>query len=358
MKILFVSNQFGYGAAKMLLFVARGLQNKEHKVYVLVLGDAGKFDYLAEGINVIYTKGQATNPVTKLYKDIKFVYHYASLLKPDILASFLVTPNFITTIVGKLLNIPSVISERVDPFVEYENSSAFSRFQRKITNFATGAVFQTEGAAKFYRECLRERSVVIPNPIEIIEEIQPIDYKNMPKEIISLGRLNNQQKRLDVTLEAFAIFHESHPDYKLRIYGGGKDETYLHRYIHNLGIDDCVILMGISKKSVIDLAKGGIFLITSDYEGISNSLLEAMAVGLPVVSTDHSPGGARLLISDHQNGLLVPIRNKQATAKALCEFADNIDLASICGRNAKEVTMRFHPEKILDSWEKYLKSFK
>lgn len=354
MNITFVSNPFGYGAAKMLLFIAKGLQQNGHNVEVLVLGDSGKFDYLAEGVSVVYTKQTNNNPYQKLYRDIKFVYVQTKIFKTDVIVSFLGTPNFVSTIVSRLRGVPSVISERVDPFVEYKDSSTLSKIQKRITNYATGAVFQTTGAAEFYSKRLQKRSIVIPNPIQIPEDISPIDYYTLPREIISLGRLNNKQKRLDITLEAFALFHKIHPEYILRIYGGGRDESYVKGYIDRLNLADSVMLMGVSRDSYRDLSKGGIFLITSDYEGISNSLLEAMAIGLPVVSTDHSPGGARLLITDHQNGLLVPPGDINAIVNALCKYADNVEFVKQCGMNATKVKDRFHPDVIISAWECYL----
>jgi glycosyltransferase involved in cell wall biosynthesis len=95
------------------------------------------------------------------------------------------------------------------------------------------------------------------------------------------------------------------------------------------------------------------FLITSDYEGIANAMLEAMAVGLPVVSTDSSPGGARMVITDHVDGLLAPVGDCEKITVAMCEYAANPELAQTCGNNAKNVIRRFDPQVIIDAWEEY-----
>ena len=95
-------------------------------------------------------------------------------------------------------------------------------------------------------------------------------------------------------------------------------------------------------------------MITSDFEGISNSLLEAMAVGLPCVSTDSTPGGARMLIRNRENGLLCPIRDPNSIADALSEFADNPFLAEQCGRCAKSVLKEYAPSRLIDLWEQYI----
>ena len=141
----------------------------------------------------------------------------------------------------------------------------------------------------------------------------------------------------------------------LKLYGKGNDEEKINEWAKEKGIIDKIKFMGLTSHPMQDIVNDGIFLITSDFEGISNSLLEAMAVGLPCVSTDHTPGGARLLIQDHENGLLAPIGDSHALAKALCEFAENSDLAIKCGENAKDVLIRFSPERIIDMWEDYIK---
>ena len=95
-------------------------------------------------------------------------------------------------------------------------------------------------------------------------------------------------------------------------------------------------------------------IITSDFEGISNALLEAMAIGMPCVSTDHTPGGARLLIKHGENGLLSPIGDIESLANNMNKFADDSEFAEKCGRTAMDVVTRFSPEKIIDKWEEYI----
>ena len=112
--------------------------------------------------------------------------------------------------------------------------------------------------------------------------------------------------------------------------------------------------MGLTTQPMQDIAHDGMFLITSDFEGISNSLLEAMAVGLPCVSTDHTPGGARLLIQSGENGLLAPVADPIGLSEAMCRFAEDKLLAHKCGENAKDVVNRFAPDRMIDMWENYI----
>ena len=356
MNITFINDNLGYGGAeKVLITVAKGLKVKGHNISIINLNTSHRgVHYDLSGIRIItanlhYGKGIKVN-----FNYARFTIRAARLLKSDVLIGFKTFSNFCASVSGKVLGIPSIISERADPYVEFKKIRLLTRFKLFCINHATGAVFQTNGARGFYSRHLQRSSMVIPNPILIEKEIPIINYDIRPKTIVSMGRLENKQKRLDIMIKAFAIFHSNYPDYSLHIYGNGEDEQLLLKLISDFNLQNSVKLLGVSKNSLNDLSKEGIFIITSDYEGISNSLLEAMSVGLPVVSTDHSPGGARLLITDHENGLLVSMGNAEAVAAALGEYAKNHDLIKKCGQNAKKVLERFNVRKIIDEWNSYI----
>ena len=155
-------------------------------------------------------------------------------------------------------------------------------------------------------------------------------------------------------IKAFALFSKRYPEWTLKLYGQGSDVELIKNWCKNEGVAEKVLFMGLSKHPMIDTNNAGMFLITSDYEGISNSLLEAMAIGLPCVSTDSTPGGARMLINNMSNGLLVPVGDPQKIADAMALFACNPTFAAKCGDAAKGVITRFDPAITLDKWEDYL----
>lgn len=357
-RILFVSDAFGYGGAeKQLAFVAEGLLSRGHTVAICNLNSI-KHDeggrVVDERIRVFVADITYKNAIKSNYDYVAFARNAAKIFKPDVIVGFKQLASFCAAVVGKLESIPSVISERADPFRAYKGASVTTRIKLWFINHADGGVFQTGLASTFYSAKIRENSAVIPNPIFINGEIPSIDYSHLPKTIVSLGRIANKQKRLDVMLDAFEAFHRLHPEYILKIYGNGEDEELLKQWIQEKELAESVKMMGVSKQPLTDMSREGIFLITSDFEGISNSLLEAMACGLPVVSTDHTPGGARLLINDGENGLLVPMGDSNAICKALCLYADDTSLAERCGRNAMKVLERFSPDNMLDKWETFL----
>lgn len=356
MRITFVTNSLGVGGSeKMILFVANGLVNKGHEVSIINLNtNKDLTNANSETIKIINADIEYKNAIVTNYEQVKFVVKNAKALKSEILVGFLFIGNFCSSIAGKILRIPTIISERADPFHENANISGITKIKLTCINRADGAVFQTEGASQFYCESLRKKSCVIPNPISLPSGFLCKKIENKENTVVSLGRLDNMQKKVDVTLRAFEKFRKSHPDYRLLIYGKGPDEEKLKRLAVELKLDDSVIFKGVSKTPLKDLNEEKIFIITSEYEGISNTLLEAMALGLSVVSTDHSPGGARLLIQDKENGLLVPTNDVDGLANALSLYANDEALAIRCGKEARKVLQRFSPETIIIQWEKYI----
>ena len=357
-KILFITNSMGFGGAeKMLTFVASSLSNRGHQCCIVNLNTIG--DYINEkkqSVNdaiVVYTFKKQNGGVNRHGFIVQEICKVAKNFKADILVGFTGFPGFYARMVGLKLHIPSIMSERGDPERTTPNSLK-AKLLLAVINTSKGGVFQTDGAKAFYGKGLQKRGVVIPNPIFVNGEIPVVDFETREKTVVSVGRLDNEQKRYDIMIKAFKIFSEKHPEYTLKLYGRGSDEELIKKWVKEATLDEKVRFMGVSAQPMQDIANDGMFLITSDYEGISNALLEAMAVGLPCVSTDHTPGGARLLIKDHENGLLAPVEDSEALAEAMCEYAENPKLALKCGNNAKDVLVRFAPNRIIDMWEEYI----
>lgn len=356
MKITFVVNNISFGGAeKMATFVANSLSEKGHIISILSLnGNVQTLQKLNPRLKVYYCHDKRNSLIMQYYAWVRFVVKTSLSDKPDVFVSFLGVPNLVSVLSSKILNRPSILSERGDPTRSYDLKKISTKLIVRILNTSTGAVFQTPEASNFYSRDLKSRSCVIPNPIFIDGIIQPRNYCDMPHTIVYLGRLDNYQKRLDILLEAFKLFHQSHNDYKLIIYGRGPAQQFIETFIHDNNLKESIFLKGVSTSSQKDMSKEGIFVLTSDFEGISNSLLEAMAIGMPVITTDHTPGGGRLLVENRKNGLLVPCGDANAICSALSEFADNIKLCKDCGIEAQKVLIRFEPSKIISRWEEYI----
>ena len=358
LQIAFLTNSIGFGGAeKVLAFVANGLARRGYSVIIINYDSFSNFinkkrQLFDDRIRVYTYDGKPF--IIHRWREILFTIKVLIKTRVDITVGFTTFPNYVGTLVKILYGIPSIMSERGDPNITINKKNLPSLWELLIINHASGAIFQLKDASLFYGKRLREKSIVIPNPAIITyPTLGAPSYRK--KTVVSVGRFCNTQKRYDVMIKAFSLFSNVHQDYLLKLYGAGPDEKLIRDWAKENGIEDKVLFMGVSENPVKDIRDDGMFLITSDFEGISNSLLEAMAIGLPCVSTDSTPGGARMLIHHERNGLLVPVRDPQAIADALCRFAEDSTFANECGKKASEVLIDYAPETILDRWEGYIK---
>ena len=358
MNIALITNSIGYGGVeKIVNFVASYLSERENSVTILNLDAVPDYvnkheQTFDDRVKVVTFKKSAHK------KHFSRIRHIISAIREnhiDVMVAFTMFPNFYAKIASLFTGVPSIMSERGDPNATFTRSLK-DRVIYWVVNSSKGAVFQTKEASMFYAKSLCKRGVVIPNPIFLKgAEVPIVSMQNRRKTVVSVGRFQNVQKRYDIMLEAFQKFSQIHPDYLLKLYGSGEDEALICKWIEELGITNKVKIMGAIKEPMKHIYDEGMFLITSDYEGIPNALLEAMAVGLPVVATDCSPGGARLLIRNGENGQIVPVRDSNAIAKALSRYADDKIFAAQCGNNARQVLQTFSPVVIGELWESYIK---
>ena len=201
---------------------------------------------------------------------------------------------------------------------------------------------------------MQRKSVVISNPIINVKEEFFYNVAEAEKVIAFAGRFETVQKRQDIMLEVMKLVLEKHADYKLAFYGDGKDEDDIKMLASKIVIEDNVEFKGVSDNLVKDISKCEIYVLTSDYEGIPNTLLEAMTIGMPCVSTDCSPGGARMLIDNGINGTLVPCGDVTAIADAINFYIENKDIAEKHGKEAVKIKDKFSYDGIMEKWEKYI----
>lgn len=353
MTLVFITSTLGYGgAAKMLAFAANSLVCSDINIHVLAYSCTYAIPKFEDKIHIHYlgAKLKSSGHLKKLhlmFKEIKKI-------SPDVIVSFLTFPNMYSVILGKLLKIPVIISERGNPFT---NCSGKMRVVYSIINRADGAVFQTEGAKCFFSQRLRDRSIIIPNPVVKRNEQALYDLKCCNHQIVSLGRLENQQKRIDVLFEALGYVVREFQDAKLIIYGTGDDETMLkvmaskYPYAHNIEF------RGKTSDPEGVMSQSEVFVLSSDYEGIPNSLIEAMSIGMPVVATDCEPGGARLLIQDGDNGFLVPRADPKAIGEKILVIFENYELKKQLSINAQKIMFDFSQDKVANMWKEFIKGY-
>ena len=250
----------------------------------------------------------------------------------------------------KFFKYKFIVSERADPNFDH---SSFGRLKRKNYKFVDTLVCQTEGAKKFFSRDIQKISCVIPNPIDI-PNIK-WDRRNTKKEIACVGRIHFWQKRQDVLVDAFEQFHKVHSDYRLNIYGGGEDINRLKDLIIENCLNEFIVVHGSVNNVREKLLENEVFVLTSAFEGIPNALLEAMSLGMPVVSTKCSPGGAEFLITHGVNGLLAECNNPDDISSKLCQIIENPQEADAMAASARISLERFSSSNIIKLWKKIFK---
>ena len=128
------------------------------------------------------------------------------------------------------------------------------------------------------------------------------------------------------------------------------EKNILVKRISELNISDCAFVLPPAPdvhKKIIDSA---MYVSSSDFEGLSNSMLEAMAIGLPCICTDCMGGGTREVMTDRENGLIVPMNDADAMYRAMKEFIENPELAEKCSQNAIKIREKLSVEKITRQW--------
>lgn len=249
--------------------------------------------------------------------------------------------------------IPVVVSERNNPWVmPYKKVTRLLR--RLVYPFAGGLIFQTERAASFFPSRQRKKGIVLPNPLDI-SRLPEVYEGQREKIVVSAGRLDDQ-KNFPLLMDAFAKFHENHGEYRLVIYGEGAKREELEKKAAETLPEGSWSLPGRVSDLPQRISRCGIFALSSDYEGVPNVLIEAMAVGTPSVSTDCAPGGAAALIENGKNGLLVPVGDAQALAQALSDMADHPEEAARMGREAVRIRESLDAHKVTAQWLNYLRS--
>lgn len=158
-------------------------------------------------------------------------------------------------------------------------------------------------------------------------------------------------------ISAFSIYAQKNKTVKLELYGDGEDMEAIKRQIEALNMQERIVVKGSVSNPMQYVSTSKCYILSSDFEGIPNSLLEAMSVGVPVISTDTSPGGARFLISNNQNGLLVKCGDINMLADKMDYLFNNPQKADDMGKNAKQVLERFKEDNIAKMWDSYLNTF-
>lgn len=342
MHIIFVTAcMAGGGSERVIAALSEQFIQWNHKVTVLMTAGDEVAYKLNDKVEVFCIGTRTGNHFSKRIKRIMTLRKYFKSHKDSLVISFGTETNMFSILAAFGLKQRLILSERNDP-----NKCSFISLRNFIYFWGKAFAFQTEDAVRCFSTGIQKRSVVIPNPI--LQMPEPYVGKR-EKSIVAVGRLA-AQKNHALLLHAFAKFAQEEPEYKLIIYGKGELEEELKALADKLGIYDKVIFAGFREDVLDEIKSSGMYVSSSDYEGISNSLMEAMALGLPVIATDCPIGGSRLCIENEINGLLIPMQNKETLCQAMKRIVSDQEFAAQISCNAVQVRERFSVDKIARAW--------
>ncbi len=353
MKILFVMQTIRvHGAERVASILTGQLADMSHDVYLICTGFERGDEYpLSQNVHLDFIPDASGSRLHLMFVRIRYIREKIAEIKPDCIVSLAdARTSSMITAANMGSSVPMIFSERHDP--DHNPKSKAERLLRLICYRACDrVVFQTEGAKSFFSPAISRKGTIIPNPIK---EALPAVWRGERKPVVATFSRLVPRKKISMLLHAFHKLTDEYPDLRLAIYGDGESKPALEREAEQLGILSRTEFHPHSL-DVHSLVKDcAMFVSSSDYEGQSNSMLEAMAMGLPCVCTDCPCGGARAVITNGKNGLLVPVGDEEKLAEAMCYMLDHPEEARRMGNSAAEIREERTPLIIAREWEKLL----
>lgn len=351
-EIVFVTMTMGAGGSERVIatlsnhFAARGV-----KVTILQIGgDRVEYD-IHKDVSVKSLSGKTSGSIkgrlsriTALREEIK-KHGKAGVIAMGSVASMFV----IVSTIG--LSNKKVVTERNDP--NQLNHRPIRIYEKMARNILFGmsdrVVLQTESAKNAFPSYIKKKSTIIMNPLSH-EYVDDCNSSNKRKCIVmTAGRLT-EQKNHHMLIDAFIRFHERHDSYVLNIFGDGELKGILQDYINKKQAEEYIYLRGQTNDIKGELSKSQIYVSSSNWEGISNALLEALAMGCATVATDCPVGGSAMLIDDGKNGIIIPVGDVDSLCCALTKLADDEEYRESISQVAKRVIETANVDVIADKW--------
>lgn len=273
-------------------------------------------------------------------------------IDPDVIVSITYIDSFVMRSILKHKGGTPVIVEAHTPFDYYMISEKRSeqlklKYYLRILKRCDLLICLTNSDAKRWQSYITNVEVVT-NPVPHFHD----QLESVCKEkgrIIAVGRLT-RQKRHDRLIDAFSIIAGKYPMWHIDIFGGGEDKDVLEAQIERLGLKERIILHSPQDKIYLEYLKSQMFVLSSDYEGFPLVLLEAMACGLPVISTN-CPYGPSDIIDDGLTGLLSKMDVVDLAEKMEWMIMHEYE-RNVIGENAHRKAAKYRKEVAMKEWEK------
>ncbi len=358
----------GGGAERQVSLLLKYL-SKKYKIYLVLMNDTIFYE-VPENVEVIFLEksNPTENGIKKLLKLPILALKYKKFLKEneiDVSISFMNRPNYINSL-SKIFGskVKTILSERISPLNEYKTNSIKDKINRfliknlykkadvvvpnsKMTEFELKKFFNLKNTKVIYNmlelpECKKEKEEFI---------------------FINIGRFERQKNHF-LLLEAFK---KANLNAKLYLVGDGYLRRSLELKVKNDNLENKVVFVGRQKNVFKFLSKANCFVLSSNYEGFPNVLIEALACDLPIISTDCISGPREILapnsdfikqtkdIEFDEYGILTPVGDVDKLAEAMKKMYEDKSLRENYSKKAKNRAKDFEIEKIIKEWDEIIK---
>lgn len=352
-KILFVIGSLYGGGAERVISVLSNTLCKKYDVTILMILD-NEVKYELDNKVKINTISLPSN-LTGLKRNIVRIKKMRDFIKennPDIIISFLALINIFSILACMLTPYKLILSERNDP--KHEPKSFIMQFIRNIlysirkNNYF---VFQTVYAQNCFAKKIRLKSKIILNPVK--KGLPSYKIDKSIKKIVTVARLE-EDKNIPLLIGAFNEIHKKYPEYILELYGKGTKEINLRELVKQLNLEENVYFKGFQENVHNQIINSKVFVLPSNYEGISNAMIEALAMGIPSIITDAPAYGARMFIKHEKNGFLINVNDQEKLVYYLKKIIEDEQLSEMISNNAKKINRLIDETIITEQWEKYI----
>lgn len=365
-KILFVMLSLGGGGAeKMLIHLLRHINRN---LFWPVLAVFNKTGFYLNQIPVdVVTIDLGKKSPMSFFRLVRQLSKIIQKVKPALIISFLSYPNYITILARFIsqFNAPIILSEQNNLSKSLANQR-FGNAKARIVRLTYPKAQRIIAASQGVKKDLIDRYFISPDKCFVIyNSIEMEKITELAKAqinhpwfgdevpiITTAGRLT-RQKNYPLLIEAFAKAQRN-TKIRLSILGEGEDRNSLEELVNKLGIQDKVVFFDFQKNPFKYITKSDIFVLSSSWEGFGIVIIEAMACGVPVISTS-CPSGPDEIITNGVNGLLVPVNDTEAMADAILKLLKDEPLRKRLADAGKKRAEDFRVEKMIARYEKVFK---
>lgn len=346
MKIVFITDSLTSGGAERVISIlASALSSKKYSVEIICLRGHELFYKIDNRVKILYADDYSE------YWLLKLLWMRRYISESYIIIAFM-TKVYIFTLISLFLKKTKIIcSERNDPRF---TAIPWKVLRRILLPKASALVVQTDSIKSFFSYGIQKKTFVIYNPIDQ-SQICSTSWNPASHKILAVGR-TDKQKNYPMMIKAFNRIHQIFPEYYLDIWSGrGEQETEIQNLIQQYNAAGYIHMRGRSNDISKEYIGTYMFIMSSNYEGFSNSLMEVLCSGLPVISTNVS-GAADVIISGY-NGFLSPVGDEDAFYAAMKKLIEDKSLAFTLSSNACKCHDLFDVDSICKQWVSLIDSF-